>query len=156
MAEALAKFRRKGIDQNLAFTAGLVHDIGLAFIEKKMPEASDEIRLKMDLGRTQLDAEESVLGMNHAAIGAVILRQWSVPDIIIEAVRFHHAPWEVENVLCPIIALANQSANQTQENNLQIDEQLLTYCQLSPGDLSTLKSATQVSISAFEAKFAGS
>jgi putative nucleotidyltransferase with HDIG domain len=156
LAEALAKYSRKGVDQHQAFTAGLVHDIGIAFIDKKMPDANEDIQLKIDLGHSRLEAEKSILGMDHAAIGAIILRQWNVPKIIIEAVQYHHSPWEIENALCPIIALANETAHQNLDNNLQIDEQLLTYGQLSMEDLRSLNSATQLSISNFENKFAGS
>lgn len=156
LAEALAKYSRKGIDQNHAFTAGLVHDIGIAFIDKKIPDASTEIKLKIDLGRSRLDAESSVLGMDHAVIGGIILRQWNVPKIIIEAVQYHHLPWEIENPLCPIIALANQVSNQSQAKNIIVEPRLLEFGSISPEDLRTLNSATQVTISNFENKISGS
>jgi putative nucleotidyltransferase with HDIG domain len=156
LAEALAKYCRKGIDQNHAFTAGLVHDIGIALIDKKIPEASEEIRLKIDLGRTRLEAEQSVLGMDHAVIGGIILRQWNIPKIIIEAVQYHHFPWEIDNPLCPIIALANQVSNQSQAKTLILEPRLIEYSGLSLEDLRTLNSATQVTISNFENKISGS
>jgi putative nucleotidyltransferase with HDIG domain len=156
LAEALAKYSRKGVDQSQAFTAGLVHDIGIAFIDKKIPEASEEILLKIDLGRSRLEAEQSVLGMDHAIIGGIILRQWSVPQIIIEAVQYHHFPWEVNNPLCPIIALANQVSNQSQAKTITVEPRLLEYSSITQEDLRTLNSATQVTISNFENKISGS
>jgi putative nucleotidyltransferase with HDIG domain len=156
LAEALAKYSRKGIDQNQAFTAGLVHDIGIAFVDKKIPEASEEILLKIDLGRSRLDAERSVLGMDHAVIGGIILRQWSVPKIILEAVQYHHIPWEIDNPLCPIIALANEVSNQSQAKTIVVEPRLLQYSSISVEDLRTLNSATQVTISNFEQKISES
>jgi putative nucleotidyltransferase with HDIG domain len=156
LAEALAKYSRKGLDQNHAFTAGLVHDIGIALIDKKISEASEEIKLKIDLGRTRLEAEESVLGMDHAAIGGIILRQWNVPKVIIEAVQYHHSPWEIDNPLCPIIALANEVSNQGQVKTLQIEPRLLEFSAISMEDLRTLNTVTQLTISNFENKISGS
>lgn len=154
LAEALAKYSRKGIDQNQAFTAGLIHDIGIAFINKKMQKAGGEIRVKIALGRSRLDAERSVLGMDHAQIGSIILRRWSVPEVIIQAVQYHHSPWAVENPLCPIIALANQVAAPNGPTPFDPNDRLLRFASISPGDLNSLYSATQVTISNFESRIA--
>ncbi|HBT03438.1 MAG TPA: HD family phosphohydrolase, partial [Thermodesulfobacterium commune] len=35
-------------------------------------------------------AEEEVLGINHAEIGAFLMRQWNLPERLIEAVEAHH------------------------------------------------------------------
>jgi putative nucleotidyltransferase with HDIG domain len=156
LAEALAKYSRKGVDQNHAFTAGLVHDIGIALVDKKIPQAGEEIKLKIDLGRTRLEAEHSVLGIDHAVIGGIILSQWSVPKIIIEAVQYHHSPWEINNPLCPIIALANEVSNQSQAKTITVEPRLLEFSGISLEDLRSLNSATQLTISNFENKISGS
>lgn len=152
LSEALAKYSRKGIDQNQAFTAGLVHDIGIAFVDKKMQDASEEIRIKIDLGRSRLEAERSVIGMDHAQIGGIILRRWNVPEVIIQAVQYHHSPWEIDNPLCPIVALANLVAAPNGPEPLQTNDRLLEFAKISLADLDSLYSATQVTIANFESR----
>ncbi len=78
----------------VAFTAGLLHDIGKLVLEQLM---TDEIRLTLNNivrqdATSRADAEREVFGVDHADIGACLLRSWRLPDIIVEAVANHHRP----------------------------------------------------------------
>ena len=94
---------------DVIFTAALLHDIGkLAmgnFVKedlKKIEEtASQDIPFEV--------AEQFILGIDHAEVGAMILENWSFPPEIVNAVRWHHAPdaGEETNSLIDIVHVAN-------------------------------------------------
>lgn len=75
------------------FVSGLLHDIGELIIFYKLPEMGREALLRSrTLGQGLAQAEQDVMGFDHAAVGGEILRLWNLPDSIVEAVRCHHAP----------------------------------------------------------------
>jgi putative nucleotidyltransferase with HDIG domain len=82
------------MDPSIAYTAGLVHDLGKVVISHALNGQSQElIRRIVERGdRPLLELEREVLGVNHAEIGAWLLRQWRLPECITEAVANHHAP----------------------------------------------------------------
>ncbi len=86
-----------------AFTAGLLHDIGKSVISKVLtPKARADIRTKMTgQSLSRIEAEKAVLGADHCEVGACLLKRWSLPEPIIEAVANHHSP-----VLKPAIQLS--------------------------------------------------
>jgi putative nucleotidyltransferase with HDIG domain len=91
-AKILAK--RRNIDskqQEEYFTAGLLHDIGKiplnAVLSKEyMLTVSAADRERISLFR----AEDKVLGMNHNAAGAMIVKAWRLEGAVGEAVIHHH------------------------------------------------------------------
>ena len=90
-ARTLANLLR--LSPDVAFISGMLHDIGqLALIVA----APDEFRMAMDY-RTSHDcqifeAEQSVLGMDHAQVGAHLVRKWDFPKVICDAIEKHHMP----------------------------------------------------------------
>ncbi|MFZ7125718.1 MAG: HDOD domain-containing protein [Desulfobacterales bacterium] len=74
------------------FTAGVLHNIGKQMIAIHFPEQHQEIldlkhRERLETGK----AEEQVLGITHAEVGAIVLKRFNIPDAICEAVRLHNA-----------------------------------------------------------------
>ena len=82
------------VDTPVAFTVGLLHDIGkLAMSQAITPEIQQEIRQLIEQkGCSRAEAEKQVLGADHGEIGACLLKSWNLPDDIIEAVANHHNP----------------------------------------------------------------
>jgi putative nucleotidyltransferase with HDIG domain len=76
-----------------SFIASLLHDVGKIIIASNFPEEYKEIcsRSAAD-GQSGWQAEQSVLGVSHAEIGAYLLGLWGLPLDIIKAVRKHHQP----------------------------------------------------------------
>jgi len=75
------------------FLAGLLHDIGWIVFDKIMPEKMKAvINAKADAVRWSLEMEREVIGMDHAEAGTIFLKQWHIPQAVIEIVANHHNP----------------------------------------------------------------
>jgi putative nucleotidyltransferase with HDIG domain len=74
------------------FTAALLHDIGKMALGNYVAEDLGKINAMAAKGISFEVAEYVVLGMNHATIGARILENWSLPQELVNAVRWHHDP----------------------------------------------------------------
>jgi putative nucleotidyltransferase with HDIG domain len=81
-------------EPSVAFTGGLLHDIGkLALNEVLNEECQTAIRSRIhEHGRSSVEAEQEVIGTDHAQVGACMLKAWKLPEEIIEAVGNHHHP----------------------------------------------------------------
>jgi putative nucleotidyltransferase with HDIG domain len=89
---ALAK--HNFVDPSIAYTAGLIHDIGKIVITQALtPERQTHMRQLIDFGaKSLLEAEREVVGCDHAEVGAALLHQWGLPEVLVEAVGHHHQP----------------------------------------------------------------
>lgn len=80
-------------DQNDAFTSGLLNDAGILILTHHFPEPYDEV---LDLVANQhyllTLAEQRVLGVNHAEVGAYLIALWGLPAGIVQGVQYHHTP----------------------------------------------------------------
>ena len=75
------------------FTSALLHDIGKFILGKFIKEdikAIEDLTLKD--GVPFAEAEQMILGFDHAEVGALILEKWNFPENIINGVRCHHFP----------------------------------------------------------------
>jgi putative nucleotidyltransferase with HDIG domain len=80
-------------DADLAFTVGLLHDIGrLALASAFAPAYAEVEQWRRDQDCPDGDAERAVLGIDHAEVGGLIARQWNFAPSIVDAIRQHHAP----------------------------------------------------------------
>ncbi|HKN85383.1 MAG TPA: response regulator [Nitrospiraceae bacterium] len=75
-----------------AFTAGLLHDVGLLVLATNAPDQYTETLALMNQGIAEWEAERQVLGATHAEVGGYLLGTWGLSDTIVEAVAFHHDP----------------------------------------------------------------
>lgn len=76
------------------FIAGLLHDIGKIALVQFASEEYDKVLLKIreDNAKEELEAEEEILGTNHAAIGGLIADKWRLPKPLKESITEHHNP----------------------------------------------------------------
>lgn len=76
-----------------AFTAGLLHDVGVLVLVANKP---DEYARVLDVMQAKQmpdwAAEREIFGADHAHVGAYLLGIWGLGDGIIEAVAFHQHP----------------------------------------------------------------
>lgn len=75
------------------FTAALLHDIGKIVLDMFVAADVDPILALADGEEVSFEvAEQRVLGADHTEAGAALLKNWSLPDTIVEVNRWHHCP----------------------------------------------------------------
>jgi putative nucleotidyltransferase with HDIG domain len=94
LAESLGRRLETG-RSGLAFTAGLLHDLGKLVISTylaRQPGRSDgPLRL------TSIESERAALGTDHARIGKAIAEAWRLPHAVALVNQAHHAPGESDD-----------------------------------------------------------
>jgi putative nucleotidyltransferase with HDIG domain len=93
-ARELARHTGGRVDKGVAFTAGLLHDIGKAVISDFMVELAPRIvaRASDDAFGDHLEAERQVMGTDHCEVGCGLARHWKMPESLISGIMHHHRP----------------------------------------------------------------
>ena len=92
-SEALA--RARGLDGGMAFGCGLLHDLGrMAMVCVAPDDYAQMLRTRAAQDTRLLDAERACLGLDHAALGAVLAEQWLLAPELVDSVALHHQPPE--------------------------------------------------------------
>ena len=75
------------------FVAGLLHDIGKLVLSRHAPEAFGQVTETIEKrGVGSVEAERSVLDMDHTQVGEYLMDQWQFPSRLRESVGMHHDP----------------------------------------------------------------
>ncbi|GGY27843.1 HDOD domain-containing protein [Paludibacterium paludis] len=85
--------RRLRVNESAAFAAGLLHDIGRLVLQSAFPgHFSAVCTYQQHVDCEAFQAENTVLGTDHAQIGAWLARSWNFPDTLQRAIAYHHTP----------------------------------------------------------------
>jgi len=113
---------------SMAFSAGLLHDVGKVAIDQVLdPDArvslSREIEAAAESGGERKDPsarwrkvdeiETGIVGATHAEVGSKVCLQWRLPEEIVEGVGFQHNPWEAPShpTIAALVAMADHCVN---------------------------------------------
>ena len=111
------------IDENTAFTAGLVHGIGELMMHAAMPEAMldlDRSIPMLDLKRAR--AEQGLFGYSYAEVGAALAKEWRFPKKMIDAIHHQTAPFE-NDVYEPIAGVIHVASWRARAQELSMNSQ---------------------------------
>jgi putative nucleotidyltransferase with HDIG domain len=97
-----------GMDGNLLFTAGLLHDTGKVILGQTQPQAAASL-FRAPSDAASLAHEITVFDCTHPEVGAALLEQWKLPVQLVVAVRYHHDPQAAQGFerIAACVALGN-------------------------------------------------
>jgi len=85
--------RQVGANPEVAFTAGLLHDLGrLILVARFANEYHGVVAYRIAHDGYMIDAERRVLGFDHAQVGAALAQIWKFSAETVAAITGHHAP----------------------------------------------------------------
>jgi len=97
-------------DPDRAYLAGLLHDLGIlvnsfAYFEQ-YPKV---IESAVNSGRPFDRVEQEILGFTHSASGTILAQSWSLPNVIVEVIEWHHdiEHGPAENPLVSLVHLSD-------------------------------------------------
>jgi putative nucleotidyltransferase with HDIG domain len=90
----VARYAKQSFEKELAFTAGLLHDIGKYVFAPFWKQASGEALGRIEEGSVAdyLAAERVLAGLDHAQVGYEMARYWEFPEPLQQAILYHHTP----------------------------------------------------------------
>lgn len=104
-ARELSRYATKNVSPGLAFTAGLLHDIGKSVISEFLVGSTGEMTEACHHGDVVdfLEAEHKLLGTDHAKVGYALAQHWGLPRQLCVAIRNHHMPSQAEAKDRPLV-----------------------------------------------------
>ncbi len=79
-----------GVSREEAYTYGLFHDCGIPILMSKFPDYKDTLAASNRSAELIIVIEDRHYATNHAIVGNMLARNWSLPDYISQAILVHH------------------------------------------------------------------
>ncbi len=90
-ARIIAVYRREP-NADRFYLMGMLHDLGRLVLFLNVPEQMQKVMSHHEKGGLFHDSEKHILGEDHAAVAGMLLEVWKLPEMLQEAVAFHHQP----------------------------------------------------------------
>jgi putative nucleotidyltransferase with HDIG domain len=82
-------------DPDLAFTAGILHDLGKVALNVWLENKVYAMARLAEIEEMSFEKiERKVLGFDHQDVGAYMAEGWNLPPPLVETIRSHHRPLE--------------------------------------------------------------
>ncbi len=90
----IATYAKQPLNQDLAFTAGILHAVGKAVLSDFLTQSSNEVLTGIDADEVSdyLAGERKLVGIDHTEAGYELAKNWELPEPLIAAIRYHHNP----------------------------------------------------------------
>jgi len=119
-AKDIAETASPQMDSQLAYSSGLLHDIGKLALEETMPKSfasmAEEAKSTKKSSRV---IEQKHLGTDHTIIGKRLGQKWRLPNLIVLAIWLHHSQTVIiaedmpEARIAAVVQLADSTARQS-------------------------------------------
>ncbi len=98
-ADQIAALSSTRIPQE-AYTVALLSDIGRLVLARYLDSRTLALlgRAVTNGNQDPLAAEQELLGVDHAELGALIADHWKLPSLIVDGIRYHHTPMNATDV----------------------------------------------------------
>ncbi len=98
-----------GTDPMDCHIAGLLHDFGKVVFAQFMPEEwAAALALSRESAIPLYLAEQKAIGVDHAAVGAMLAEKWQFPNALAESIRLHHDGENCNSPMSACVFAANQ------------------------------------------------
>ncbi len=90
----IAKYTKNKVTPGLAFTSGLLHDIGKSVISEFLVGTAADMTEACEKGKVHdfLEAERKAVGTDHAEVGCQLAEKWGLPVALKTVIKQHHSP----------------------------------------------------------------
>lgn len=92
LAASLIARRLYGISPDAAYTYTLFHDAAIPLMMKRFPNYGEVLAKCEREGMLLEQAEAQFFPCTHPIVGSLLVRNWGLPPILGQAIRFHHEP----------------------------------------------------------------
>lgn len=90
-AKDIAEVSSPAINPELAYLAGLLHDIGKLAVDQEMPKTFERIVKEAKSQKASIcPIEQKYLGLDHTILGKRLAQKWHLPNEIMLAIWLHH------------------------------------------------------------------
>ena len=155
------------ISPELAFTAGLLHDIGKALISDYMQGSVTEAveLVSADKPINYLEAERELVGFDHTQAGYELAKAWQLPDELAEVILHHHEPAKAQEEYRALVYTVHLGDNVAMLGGFgtgsdcmryQLDNNYTDYIKLTPKTLATIMVNVDMEFDKLESSFNGS
>jgi len=105
-----------------AFTAGLIHDMGMLVLDPVLTAHKIHIMPEGPLAQV-CSREKELFGFDHCQAGSLLAESWGFPEVLVVAVAGHHEPG-TENRFSPVVraVAAGDIIAETMVHELEDDE----------------------------------
>ncbi len=82
--------RLTSVSTDDAYTFGLFHDAGMAILMQKFPDYTQTLLIANAAPSGVTAIEDQRYCTNHVTVGALLARNWYLPETVVWAIRYHH------------------------------------------------------------------
>lgn len=127
--------RLSGLNPEVAFTYGMLHNIGDVLLYIAHSEKMSRIDSLVEDGADKAELQTNQFGYNYMIVGAELAHKWNFPDEIISAIRHQKTPEEAgtENLYAYVLNIASNLYQQFEQEKTK--EEILSQF---PTDKATL------------------
>lgn len=132
VVSSLIARRQYGISPDASYTYALFHDAAIPLMMKRFPNYGEVLEKCRHENLLLVEAENNFFPCTHPIIGSLLVRNWGLPTILGQAIRFHHEAdaYDVSDKTLPGGALSLIAVTQVAEHLLA---ELLDDCDLEVG-----------------------
>jgi len=90
-ARIIAVYRREP-NADRFYLMGMLHDLGRLILFLNVPDQMEKVMSQYARAGLLHDAENKVMGADHAGVAGMLMEAWKLPEMLQEAVTYHHMP----------------------------------------------------------------
>jgi putative nucleotidyltransferase with HDIG domain len=158
-AQSLARAQRlPSTDQEFAYVAGLLHDIGRLFLFTNFTETYVELEKRACGAESLKRLEIETLGLTHAQVGQVLAHVWKFPERLADIMSDHEGPFDQgsQNPVAMCVHVAHLAANDIVygEDVAEVPHPfVLQWLGMKEDDLSGLRNEIESKVKAYDTMY---